>query len=212
MLGSAAPAEEVLSRTKPWGALLRVTAAQRAGDAPTLDRSLWALARERRLAIIGLETIEEQVAAFDSIPLETQIALLRHAIEHRADLEAQTEPTVRAWLRGDLAALARLGTAAAGDDPALRDHYAVLAQQLVVNRSALMAYRLFLPLRRGGVFVAVGALHLLGEEACSPNCGTRAIACAASTDPRRGPAAAAGFPGAGEIADNAAAAHAPPPP
>jgi hypothetical protein len=40
----------------------------------------------------------------------------------------------------------------------------VLTQQLVVNRSALMAYRLFLPLRRGGVFVAVGALHLLGED------------------------------------------------
>ncbi|HEV3238799.1 MAG TPA: TraB/GumN family protein [Casimicrobiaceae bacterium] len=163
-LGSTAPADEVLARTKPWGALLRVTAARRASEAPTLDHGLWVAARERRLTIIGLETIEEQVAAFDSIPLTTQIALLRHALAHRADLEAQSEPTIQAWLRGDLTALARLDPAAAGDDAELRRHYAVLTQQLVVNRSALMAYRLFLPLRRGGVFVAVGALHLLGED------------------------------------------------
>jgi uncharacterized protein YbaP (TraB family) len=38
----------------------------------------------------------------------------------------------------------------------------VLTQQLVSNRTVLMAYRLFLPLKRGRVFVAVGALHLYG--------------------------------------------------
>jgi len=53
---------------------------------------------------------------------------------------------------------------AAGDDPDLRRHYALLTQQLVVNRTALMAYRLFLPLKRGRVFVAVGALHLYGAN------------------------------------------------
>lgn len=163
-LGSRAPPEEVLARTKPWGAWLRVAAARDGGDAPTLDRSLLALARGRRLAVVGLESIEEQVAAFDSIPLATQIAVLRHALDHRADLEAQTEPTIRAWLAGDLAALARLDRLAGGDDPALQHHYAVLTQQLVVNRSALMAYRLFLPLRRGRLFIAVGALHLHGAD------------------------------------------------
>jgi uncharacterized protein YbaP (TraB family) len=88
--------------------------------------------------------------------------LLRHALDHRAELEAQIEPTILAWVDRDLAALASINRAAAGDDPDLRRHYAVLTQQLVSNRSVLMAYRLFLPLKRGRVFVAVGALHLYG--------------------------------------------------
>lgn len=161
-LGSAALPEEALARTKPWAALLRIAAARGTGDGPTLDRSLFVAARERRMTMLGLEWLDEQVAAFDAIPIETQIALLRHALDHRTELEAQIEPTILAWLGRDLAALASVNRAAAGEDPDLRRHYAVLTQQLVANRSVLMAHRLFLPLKRGRVFVAVGALHLYG--------------------------------------------------
>jgi uncharacterized protein YbaP (TraB family) len=163
-LGSATPAEEALARTKPWGALLRIAATYSGGDAPTLDRSLFVAARKRRMTIVGLEALDEQVAAFDSIPLETQIALLRHALDHRPQLEALLEPTILAWLSRDIGGLVRINRAAAGSDPDLARHYAVLTRQLVDNRSALMAYRLFLPLRHGGVFVAVGALHLYGAK------------------------------------------------
>ena len=161
-LGSAALPEEALARTKPWAALLRIATTRGKGDGPTLDRSLFVAAHERRMTMLGLEWLDEQVAAFDAIPIETQIALLRHALDHRTELEAQIEPTILAWLDRDLAALASINRAAAGDDPDLRRHYAVLTQQLVLNRSVLMAHRLFLPLRRGRVFVAVGALHLYG--------------------------------------------------
>ncbi len=161
-LASAALPAEALARTKPWAALLRIAAAHAKGDGPTLDRSLFAAARERRMRMLGLELLDEQVAAFEAIPIGTQIALLRHALDHRAELEAQVEPTILAWLERDLAALASINRAAAGDDPDLRRHYALLTQQLVANRSVLMAHRLFLPLKRGRVFVAVGALHLYG--------------------------------------------------
>jgi uncharacterized protein YbaP (TraB family) len=43
-------------------------------------------------------------------------------------------------------------------------HFAQLTRYLVEGRSALMAHRLFLPLREGRVFVAVGALHLYGSK------------------------------------------------
>jgi len=162
--GAAALPEEVLARTKPWAALLRIATARGMGDGPTLDRSLFIAARERRMTMLGLEWLDEQVAAFEAIPIETQIALLRHALDHRAELEAQIEPTILAWLDRDLAALARINRVAAGDDADLRRHYALLTQQLVANRTALMAYRLFLPLKRGRVFVAVGALHLYGAN------------------------------------------------
>lgn len=161
-LGSAAPPEEALVRTKPWAAFLRIAAVHGEGVGPTLDRSLFVAARERRMTMLGLEWLDEQVAALEAIPIETQIALLRDALDHRAELEAQIEPTILAWLARDLAALARINRAAARDDPDLKRHYALLMQHLVSNRSALMAHRLFLPLKRGRVFVAVGALHLYG--------------------------------------------------
>jgi len=163
-LGTAALPEEALARTKPWAAFLRIATARGMGEGPTLDRSLFIAARERRMTMLGLEWLDEQVAAFEAIPIETQIALLRHALDHHAELEAQIEPTILAWLDRDLAALARINRAAAGDDADLGRHYALLTQQLVVNRTVLMAYRLFLPLKRGRVFVAVGALHLYGAN------------------------------------------------
>jgi uncharacterized protein YbaP (TraB family) len=162
-LDGAAPPEEALARTKPWGALLRIAAARGAGDGPTLDRSLLIAARERRMTIIGLEWLDEQVAALDAIPIETQVALLRYALDHRVELDAQIEPTISAWLHRDLATLANINRVAAGADRDLRLHYEVLTQKLVSNRSVLMAHRLFLPLKRGHVFVAVGALHLYGS-------------------------------------------------
>jgi uncharacterized protein len=163
-LGDTAPPDDVLARTKPWAALLRVTAPQPAVEGTTLDAELVATAQSRRMAVFGLEWLDEQIAALDDIPLGTQLALLRHAIYDRSSLAAQLEPTIQAWLKRDLAALARSNRAAKADDPELAAHYAVLTRHIVDNRSVVMAHRLFLPLRSGKVFVAVGALHLYGEQ------------------------------------------------
>jgi uncharacterized protein YbaP (TraB family) len=164
VLAASAPPEEVLARTKPWAALLRIDAARAASDAPTLDRRLYLAARERHMTVLGLEDLDEQVAALDGIPLATQIAILRHTLDNLTRIETLAEPAIRAWLARDLAALASLSARAAGGDSDVARHYAVLTHALVENRSVLMAHRLFLPLARGGVFVAVGALHLYGNK------------------------------------------------
>ena len=166
VLGESVP-EEVLARTKPWAALLRVAATRAANLAqagPTLDRQLFFAARERRMTVVGLEGMDEQVAAFDAIPLTTQVALLRHALDHLPELDAQLEPAIQAWLARDLAGLAKISAEAAGGDTELARHYAVLTHQLIENRSVVMAHRLFLPLAHGRVFIAVGALHLYGSK------------------------------------------------
>jgi uncharacterized protein YbaP (TraB family) len=116
------------------------------------------------MTILGLEDLDEQVAALDGIPLATQIAILRHTLDNLSRIEALAEPAIRAWLARDLAALASLSATAAGGNADVAQHYAVLTHALVENRSVLMAHRLFLPLARGGVFVAVGALHLYGKK------------------------------------------------
>jgi uncharacterized protein len=162
-LGPAAPDRETLEASKPWAALLRLAQPQRSGPAP-LDALLKIEARERRLVVIGLELPDEQVASLDAIPHRSQIALLEWALATRDARPAELEATTRAWLAGDLAGLRALAVAPGADDPALRPHFAALMKHLIADRNALMAHRLHLPLMRGRVFVAVGALHLPGRD------------------------------------------------
>lgn len=65
-LGDTAPPEDVLARTKPWAALLRVTAPQPPAEGVTLDAELLSTAQMRRMAIFGLEGLDEQIAALDA--------------------------------------------------------------------------------------------------------------------------------------------------
>jgi uncharacterized protein YbaP (TraB family) len=155
--------EDLVARLKPWAAMMKLSWGRSRSDARTLDENLLAAARERRLKFVSLESIDEQVAAFDSIPMASQIALLRNAVEQRDAIEKMTEPTIAAWQRGDLAELARLPERFARQFPDMPPHYAELTRHIIEGRTVLMHHRLFMPLRSGGVLVAVGALHLYGN-------------------------------------------------
>ena len=156
--------DDVIARLKPWAALTNLTVTPDDYERVTLDQKLLEVARNRKLRVMGLEGIEEQIAVFERIPLDTQIELLRHALEHRDELAAMIEPTIQAWMKRDLAGIHRAGYRAAERYPEMAEHYRILHRRVVENRSVVMAHRLFTPLREGGSFVAVGANHLYGEE------------------------------------------------
>lgn len=155
--------ERSIEGMKPWAALLRVTRIAPQGDLRSLDENVFAAARARRMRIASLESLEEQVLSFDGVPLDSQVALLAHALAHPDALAALTEPTIATWLRGDLATLARLPARAGDGFPDMRPHYERLARHVVHDRTVLLHHRLFLPLREGRVFVAIGAAHLQGD-------------------------------------------------
>lgn len=154
---------EVLNRLKPWGALINLRG-PRPADGPTLDAQLMAAARTRRLPVLQMEDVEEQVFTFDECPMATQVALLRHALHHRDELLALQERTLAAYLARDLAGIARLRAEFAARHPEIAAHQAVMEKRLVYDRSVVMAYRMQRELRRGAAFVALGALHLYGTK------------------------------------------------
>jgi uncharacterized protein YbaP (TraB family) len=163
-LGDAAPAPEVFVRLKPWAVLLLLAQPRAQTGGATLDEVLVETARRQRLHVIGLEMPQEQVASLDAIPVGSQVAIVHWLLAHREQLPVEHEAAVVAWLARDLAGLATLTAAPGRADPVLARHFAQLTRHLVENRSVLMAHRLYLPLREGGVFVAVGALHLYGRN------------------------------------------------
>lgn len=156
--------EGVIERLKPWAAMMRIARQPRSGGEPTLDERLLGAAQSRRMRVISLELVEEQIASFDAIPLDSQVALLKHVLRDREAVAATAEPTIDAWLRGDLAALARIADRSVARRPAMKHHYREFERHIIRNRTLLMHHRLFMPLREGGVFVAVGASHLHGSQ------------------------------------------------
>lgn len=156
--------EEVIARIKPWAALANLTVTPEDYERFTLDQKLVRLARERRLRVYGLEGIEEQISVFEGIPMETQIALLKHTLEHRDYLVSMIEPTIQAWLKRDLKGIRAVHERIATRFPEVTAHYRILHRRVVHNRSVVMAHRLFRPLQEGRSFVAVGADHLHGED------------------------------------------------
>jgi len=162
-LGSRVP-PPAFARLKPWAVLLLLAQPRSDDSAPTLDQALVDAARARGMQVLGLELLQEQVSSLDAIPMASQVALVLWTLDRRDALAADHERAITAWLARDLKGLAALSPASGRDDPALAVHFAALNKHLIAHRSLLMAHRLHLPLREGRVFVAVGALHLYGDQ------------------------------------------------
>ena len=153
-----------IARLKPWAAMMKLGRTAAGSAEPTLDTQLFVAARAQRMKILPLEMIEEQISAFDTIPLKSQIALLRHAITNRDSMAATIEPTILAWQRGHFRALEAAAGVAFERHPAMGEHRAQLMKHIIDNRTVLMHHRLAGPLRGGRVFVAIGAMHLAGPQ------------------------------------------------
>ena len=155
---------EVVNKLKPWGVLLNLRSPQRAEQGAPLDSRLLELARARRLPLHQIEEVEEQVFTFDEFPMEAQVALLKHSLSHRDELLELAERTLDAYLARDLESIWRLREHFAARHPEIAAHQALMTKRVVHDRSVVMAFRMQRELRRGGAFVALGALHLYGEK------------------------------------------------
>jgi uncharacterized protein YbaP (TraB family) len=155
-----------IRRLKPWGVLINLRN-PRSGSAhagPTLDEQLYARARTRRVALQAMESVEEQIFTFDEFPLASQIALLRHALDHHDELVEMSERTLDAYLARDLDAIWRVHEGFMRRHPQIAAHNAVFVKRVIFDRSAVMAFRMQRELRSGRAFVALGALHLHGAR------------------------------------------------
>ena len=96
--------------------------------------------------------------------MESQVALLKHSLNHRDELVALAERTLDAYLTRDLAAIWELREKFMARYPEIAAHQAVMTKRVVHDRSVVMAFRMQRELRRGAAFIALGALHLYGDK------------------------------------------------
>lgn len=158
---------EYVNDLKPWGAgmLLSLPVSEvdrRAAGAIALDRALQQAADERGIRVYGLETVAEQIAAFEDYSEEDQVESLRMSVELNPLIDSLFADMKKAYLAGDLDGLHDMARSImAGRDQRLAD---LFEKRMVELRNRRMANRLARHVKLGGAFVAIGALHLSGEN------------------------------------------------
>lgn len=109
-------------------------------------------------AISGLETVHDQIAIFENMPMDIQATYLVSSLEQAHDLAKMVDSMVRAWAHGDSAWLEAEMNTEFGRDPAL--YQSVLGSR---NRKWLPKVEALLN-ENQNYLVIVGTGHLVGRE------------------------------------------------
>ncbi len=156
---------EKLQRLKPWAIAVFVSFdLARYQRVPLGQRILDDLLRNEAGAdgkqVYGLETPAEHFAPFERLSDDQERQLLERALEDDDALDTIADMKAM-YLAGDLAGLYRQAEAAPAE---MRDLMRVLNRYLLVDRNHRMLARMETLFAAGDAFVAVGALHLPGDE------------------------------------------------
>ena len=151
----------VVLQMKPWAVAVTLIMPKPVTGL-VLDVVLYQQALAAGKGVEGLETLEEQLSVFDGLSEAHQVEMLRDTLDNLAQVRADYDAMLAAWLERDLAALVALGeNSLQRAGPGLARQF---NQTLIVDRNRRMVERLRKPLALGDGFIAVGALHLPGQE------------------------------------------------
>lgn len=150
-----------MDRLDPWMVALTLSIAplrtlgydQDSGVEKTLSRA----AQTEGKPIGGLETVEQQLGYFDTLPQPVQIAYLNSTVEELPKVESEFDQLIRSWSEGRPDALAKQLNESMETMPELAK---VLLFQRNANWADWIGQRMKQP---GTLFIAVGAGHLAGK-------------------------------------------------
>jgi len=147
---------------EPWFAALQITQlrmAQLGFDGTYgIETQLTLRAVQDAREIGGLESLDDQFAALDSLPAPAQRKFLMQTLEDAAEIEDDLDRIIAAWRTGDTATLEEELLTGLADQPELYER--ILVQR---NRSWTKQIIRFTKSPRN-YLVVVGALHLVGDD------------------------------------------------
>lgn len=153
----------MLESFQPWLAALTLQQLQfmqlgYAADAG-VEMQLTELATADHKSIEGFETLQQQLQLFAQLDANAQHALLKQTLEELDTAATELTAMMAAWHSGNDAALQKTLQQGMSDDPEL---YTALTTTR--NRHWIEAMRPVLDQQHDNYLVAVGALHLLGND------------------------------------------------
>jgi uncharacterized protein YbaP (TraB family) len=177
-----------LNRFKPWVAMTLLEEGQdapaaRAGDRGqrNIDSLVEDVARKYGLKRVHLETLEDQLAALDCAAPAEYAVVLQQRLADPQELRAETERSLAFYRAGDLAGWLADIDAMHGLDAQAQGAERHARSCLIEQRNARWIEELEPLLRAGGCFVAVGAIHLTGNDGLLAGLARRGFAVSAQS-------------------------------
>lgn len=146
---------------KPWAAAIMISQPPHSKE-PILDFELQKQFSYRSKPVYQLETAQEQLQIFDHLDLDTQVSFLRYSIAQQPRFASDLEKMKRAYLLGDLSKLQEIAI----EQQAIEERSILesLMRKIIEDRNYTMVARMQSQLGLGNGLIAVGALHLPGDE------------------------------------------------
>ncbi|MCB1504598.1 MAG: TraB/GumN family protein [Hyphomicrobiaceae bacterium] len=160
---------ELAAMFRPWvvSMILSVSSCERqkvkAGQ-PVLDMKIATAARARGLKVVGLETIESQLAAMANIPDDQQVAMLRAGLKYVNRANDTMETLLQLYLRRNMGAAWPFHLVLARQAGVGQQSFSGFQKKIVDDRNRAMLVSAMPMLKKGRSLIAVGVLHLVGEE------------------------------------------------
>lgn len=125
------------------------------GNKEVLDVYFHNLAKKKKKKLIGIETVEEQLGALNSLTYQEQADMLLVELNGMRSNSSEGTELVEYYLQQDLDKLAAMNS--------VTDMPGKFYTALVTDRNIRMADRIAVFIQEQPVFVAIGALHLPGQ-------------------------------------------------
>ncbi|NKN36992.1 polysaccharide biosynthesis protein GumN [Agrobacterium sp. a22-2] len=155
----------LLARMRPWFIYMSMQSSEceakrRAAGQHVLDQAAALKALENGIELVGIETFREQMETLASVSDESMLWGLMDLFAVPYTFDDQTETLIQLYESSDTGMILALASALARDKKPLHE----FLEKVVFERNRRMTSRALPYLEKGNVMIAVGALHLPGEE------------------------------------------------
>ena len=156
--------KETILHLKPWAAMRSFAVKSENTEDLILDYELLDRAAAQKKDLYQVESIEEFLVTFYSMPEDVQIKLLEFTLNSYKEMRNTIDLMLEAYLEEDLTKMYQISTHFIPTEPEYERYRETYLKHVVKNRNVVMQHYMRKPMREKKTFIAVGALHLYGDQ------------------------------------------------
>lgn len=156
--------KETILHLKPWAAMRSFAVKADNTEDLILDYELLDRAAAQKKDLYQVESIEEFLVTFYAMPEDVQIKLLEFTVNSYKEMRNTIDLMLEAYLEEDLTKMYQISTSFIPNKPEYERYRETYLKHVVKNRNVVMEHYMRKPMREKNTFIAVGALHLYGDQ------------------------------------------------
>ena len=156
--------KKTILHLKPWAAMRSFAVKAENTEDMILDYELLDRAAAQKKDLYQVESIEEFLVTFYAMPEDVQIKLLEFTVNSYAQMRDTINMMLEAYLEEDLTKMYNISTNFIPNKPEFEKYRETYLKHVVKDRNVVMEHYMRKPMREKKTFIAIGALHLYGDQ------------------------------------------------